>query len=151
VPPSDPPPAPLEGVTESPTSVQVVMRWEQLFLNYDSIARSPDVPRGQLDLETTRLRLNAFQAILNVFVAKHVRLSLEYSAYIAPGVPPRLLTDCSARRCTNEIGNGTNQAIAPGAVQRGNITAGTVEGDFTAPAPGAQTMQQLITRFQLGF
>ncbi|CAN5887761.1 hypothetical protein BH11MYX4_BH11MYX4_08470 [soil metagenome] len=151
VPPSDPPPSPLEGVTESPTSVQVVARWEQLFLNYDSIARSSDEPRGQLDIETTRIRLNAFQAILNVFVAKHVRLSLEYSTYITPGVPPKLYTDCSSRSCTGVAGNGTNQALSPGAVQRGNITAGTYEGDFTAPAPGAQTMTQVITRVQMGF
>lgn len=40
-----------------------------------------------------RLRVNAFQAILNVFVAKHVRLSSEYSTYITPGVPPKLLTN----------------------------------------------------------
>lgn len=151
VPPADPPPSPLEGVTETPTSVQVVARWEQMFLNYDSIARSPEEPRGALDLETRRIRLNAFQAILNVFVAKHVRLSLEYSTYITPGVPPKLFTDCSSRRCTGETGNGTNQALAPGAVQRGNITSGTVEGDFTAPAPGAQSMTQIITRVQMGF
>jgi len=151
VPPSDPPPSPLEGVTETPTSVQVVARWEQLFMNYDSNDRSPDETRGALDLETTKIRLNAFQAILNVFVAKHVRLSLEYSTYITPGVPPRLLTDCSAERCTGQPGAATNQAISPGAVQRGNITAGTIESDFTAPAPGAQTMTQIITRVQLGF
>jgi hypothetical protein len=151
VPPADPPPSPLESIKETPTSVQVVARWEQMFLNYDSIARSPEAPRGSLDLETTRIRVNAFQAILNVFVAKHVRLSLEYSTYITPGVAPKLLTDCSSRRCTGELGAGTNQAIAPGAVQRGNITSGTVESDFTAPAPGAQTMTQLITRVQLGF
>lgn len=150
-PPKDPPASPLEGITETPTSVQVVTRWEQLFLDYDSIARSPDVPRGALDLESRRIRVNAFQAILNVFVAKHVRLSLEYSTYITPGVPPKLLTDCSALRCPASGGNGTNQAISPGAVQRGNITAQTIESDFTAPSPGAQTLQQIVTRVQVGF
>ena len=151
VPPADPPPSPLESIGESPTSVQVVVRWEQLFMDYDSIARSPEVPRGSLDLETTRLRLDSFQAILNVFVAKHVRLSLEYTTYIVPGVPPKLFTDCSSRSCSGVAGNGTNQAIAPGAVQGGNISAGTIEGDFNAPAPGAQTMTQVIARAQLGF
>jgi Phosphate-selective porin O and P len=151
VPPKDPPPSPLEGITESPTSVQVVTRWEQLFLGYDSIARSPDVPRGALDFETRRIRVNAFQAILNVFVAKHVRLSLEYSSYITPGVPPKLLTSCSAESCPPVTGGATNQAIAPGAVQRGNITASTVEGNFQPPSPNAQTLQQIVTRVQVGF
>ena len=131
--------------------MQLVARWEQLLLDYDSNARSPDVGPGGLDVETTKVRLNALQAILNVFVAKHVRLSLEYSAYITPGVPTKLYTDCSPRRCTGEPGAGTNQAIAPGAVQQGNITAGTVEGNFAPPAPGAQTMQQIVTRVQVGF
>jgi hypothetical protein len=151
VPPPDPPKGPLEDIPKAPVSVQVVTRWEQLFLDYDSIARSPEVPRGGLDLETTRIRTDAFQAIVNVFMFRHVRLSLEFSHYITPGVPPRLLTDCSAVSCPGVPGEGRNQAISPGAVQRGNITATTQEGDFKAPAPGAQTMSQIITRFQLGF
>lgn len=151
VPPADPPPSPIEGLTESPTSVQVVARWEQLFLDYDSIARSPEVVRGELDAETTKIKVNALQAILNVFVAKHVRLSLEYTTYITPGVPPKLYTDCSSRSCTGARGQGTNQAVSPGAIQGGNISRFTFDGNFLAPAPTAQTMSQLIARVQLGF
>lgn len=151
MPPEDPPASPLEGVGHAPTSVQLAARWEQIMMEYDSIARSPGVARGALDAETRDIKLNAFQVIANVYVAKHVRLSAEYTTYFVPGKPQELFTNCSAISCPGTLGNGTNQAIAPGAVQQGNITAGTLERNFSTPAPNAQIMNQLIARVQLTF
>ncbi len=87
----------------APYALQLVLRGEAIRLNYDANSRfgSP----GTLDPDTTRIRVNAYQAGVNFWATKHVRLTAEYSLYQFPGDPVE-----------------ENQAVAPG------VRAGTSPG-----------------------
>jgi phosphate-selective porin len=89
--------------TEAKRALQLVVRWEQLFLDYDSVARSyqggvllPGVRPGALDAATTAIRVDALQVGTTYWATKHIRLTAMWSWYRFPG------------------GEGDNQALAPG-------------------------------------
>jgi hypothetical protein len=93
-------------------AIAVRARWEQSFLDYDSIARSPaGTTRGLLDLYSTRIRVDSLQMAIASYFSTRLRMQLEYGMYYFPG---NLNTDPNSfnRRLDN-------QALAPGAVVQG--------------------------------
>ena len=93
-------------------ALQLVVRWEQLFLDYDSIARSyvgdalvAGVKPGALDALTKAIRVDALQVGATYWATKHVRLTAVWSWYRFPG------------------GADGNQAVAPGARANANDAA----------------------------
>ena len=86
---------------------QLVARWEQMFLKYDSVSRSGfddatgtlpvGVKVGGLDAATNDLHVNVFQFGSTYWATKHVRVTWMWSMYMFPG------------------GATDNQALAPGA------------------------------------
>jgi len=78
-----------------PYALQLVLRGEMMRLNYDSNSRSGDL--GTISAKTDNIFVNVYQAGLNYWATKHIRLSAEYSLYQFPGKPGQ-----------------TNQAVAPG-------------------------------------
>ena len=72
-------------------ALQLVARFEQMMLTYDSIDRSggvTDVSRGGKDAVTRDIKVNDFQLAANYWASKHVRVTLEWSMYMFPGTPP---------------------------------------------------------------
>ncbi len=108
----DPRIVPPGSGAEPKHALQLVIRWEQLFLDYDSVGRSydaygllPGVKVGALDAVTTAIRVNVLQAAATYWATKHVRLTAMWSWYRFPG------------------GANENQALAPGAKPNGNDAA----------------------------
>jgi len=134
------------------SSVELLARWEQLFLRYDSIARSdPLVTRGLLDDRTTRIRADVLQVALAYWLSSHFKLAVEWSLYSFPG------SQTSDPRRVN------NQALAPGAVipgERGTrrppetppeVTPASNPSFFAPPSPGARQLHEVSARLQLRF
>lgn len=102
------------GSSKPKSALQVVARWEQMLLNYNSIARSydsngtllPNVVVGGLDSSTQNIRVNAFQLGANYWLNNHFRLTAQWNVYMFPGVP---------MGTGNSQELATNQAVAPGA------------------------------------
>jgi hypothetical protein len=85
-----------------------MVRWEQMFLGYDSVARSPDgTPRGFLDQYSKSLRVNSIETNLSMWFSTRIRLAAQWSMYYFPG-----------RRVDDRHLN--NQALAPGSVVAGD-------------------------------
>ncbi len=112
-PPSLPKAGKSGAVANAPTDgLQLAVRWEQLILKYDSIATS-GATRGGLDSDTTNLKVNAAQAIVNYWFGRRVRVGLEYSLYMFPGTP---IGSYDRQGVTHTPPTpATNQAAAPGA------------------------------------
>lgn len=90
-----------EGLgAQAPSALQLALRVETLQLAYDGAARggAPNGPSAQ----TTRIRVNAYQAALTYWATKHIRVTPEYSLYHFPGTPV-------------STPGGDNLAQAPGA------------------------------------
>lgn len=112
-PPSLPKASKPSAATSAPTDgLQLAVRWEQLILKYDSIAKSGATPGG-IDADTTNLKVNAAQAIVNYWFGRRVRVGLEYSLYMFPGTP---IGSYDRQGVTHTPPTPpTNQAAAPGA------------------------------------
>lgn len=112
-----PPSLPKAGkpsvATNAPTDgLQLAVRWEQLILKYDSIANTGST-RGGIDADTSNLKVNAAQAIVNYWFGRRVRVGLEYSLYMFPGTP---IGSYDRQGVTHTPPTTpTNQAAAPGA------------------------------------
>jgi hypothetical protein len=144
------------GIPKPPvvtSSVQVVTRWTQAFLSYDSWDRSRGVPGigpGLLDTETTNIRFNVFELAANYYIGRLLRFSAEYALYDFPGAQ------------VGEGGPVENQAAAPGAVVPGtsgtrapsvtNTSQATAQAaTFPPPAPGARFLHEFTARAQIHF
>ncbi|MFT3921575.1 MAG: porin [Myxococcales bacterium] len=88
---------------EAPFALQLVLRGELVRVHYDGNSHSGLTPSG-LSALTTNIFVNAFQAGINYWATKHIRLTAEYSLYQFPGGPD------------------DNQAVSPG------VKAGTAKG-----------------------
>jgi hypothetical protein len=135
------------------TSVQLLARWEQLFLSYDSTSRSAlGVERGLLDQQTQRLRADILQIRLEAWMSTRFLLAGEWSLYGFPGTPTR----GDPRRLDN-------QALAPGAVipgERGtrlppqlpsDVNPATNTSYFQPPGLDARFLHEFSFRAQLYF
>jgi hypothetical protein len=112
-PPSLPKAGKPSAVAGAPTDgLQIALRWEQMILKYDSISTS-GTTRGGIDADTTNLKVNAAQAIVNYWFGRRVRVGLEYSLYMFPGTP---IGSYDRQGVTHTPPTTpTNQAAAPGA------------------------------------
>jgi phosphate-selective porin len=120
-----PDPKIAHGPVETKRALQLVARWEQLFLDYDSVARSyggdqllPGVRPGALDAVTKAIRVNALQLGATYWATKHIRLTAMWSWYAFPG------------------GDADNQALAPGA-------------KANAKDPAARSLHEISARIAL--
>ncbi len=115
--------APINVRPRSMRSLTATLRYEQISLDYDSIARSyddtgvliPGVKRGALDAQTTELRLHVMQAAVSYWATRHLRVVLQWSGYFFP--------------------EGT-QLVPPGARANGNN-------------PDARVLHEIAARFQV--
>jgi hypothetical protein len=143
---------PKEEARPKPT-LQILTRWEQVFFNYNSVARSPEgVERGLLDEHTTRGRADILQLGLSLWLSVHLKLLAQWDLYYFPG------------STIDKFGNVDNLALAPGAVRPGDrgtrrpvelpvdvTNASDDPSFFRAPAPDARTVHELGFRIQFVF
>jgi hypothetical protein len=101
-----------KSATASDFGLQLMVRWEQLMFDYDSIAKGGDM-RGLFDADTTKIRVNVAQFGATYWASRHVRLTAEYSLYMFPGTPPAS-NDLVGVTHTPPT-PATNLATAPGA------------------------------------
>ncbi len=106
-------PVPPQEPFDFRPAIAVRARVEQQFLDYDSISRSPQgTLRGLLDTYTTRLRSDSLQVALAVWFNKYIRVQAQYGLFYFPA-------DRIADRGRGSERRLNNQALAPGAVTRG--------------------------------
>jgi hypothetical protein len=113
-----PAPQPADGL-------QLAVRFEQILLKYDSLGGSNPtecnppavttncVTRGALDTDTQNIKVNAVQVAATYWGTKHFRFTLEYSAYLFPGVGVGSYDKLGVFSTPSKT--PTNQAEAPGA------------------------------------
>ncbi len=111
------------GPVKAKSGLQLSARYEQVRLEYDSVARSfdgdtlrPGVHMGGLDAKTTSIKVDAVQLGATYWATKHVRLTAMWSMYGFPG------------------GVEENQALAPGA-------------KGTSKDPDARVLHEISARF----
>jgi hypothetical protein len=102
-------------------ALEIAARWEQVFLTYDSTARSFDgdvllsgVTVGGLDAKTKDIKVNSFSLGTTYWATKHVRLTAQWNMFHFPG-------DASE-----------NQALAPGAKATARNADAHVLHEFSA-------------------
>jgi len=91
---------------EPPSSVQLLAKWEQVHLKYDSasVAGTKDTKNADGDI-----KVNAFSLGLNYWATKHVRLTADYVLNMFPDSAPM-----SATSMGSPVQSSSNRAIAPG-------------------------------------
>lgn len=87
------PKLPKDTGREAPYGLQLLARYEQVRLKYDSNSLAGDT-KGALDAKFDNITINAFQLAATYWATRHVRVTAEYSLYHTPK---------------------DNQALAPGA------------------------------------
>jgi hypothetical protein len=121
-------------------ALEVVVRWEQLLLDYNSNSRNAaTAAKGFLDggidgnSGTTSLKLDDLQVGVTYWATKHVRFTAQVSYYIVPGTLNGSYDRFGVSH--SPTGNPTNQAQSPGAlggttsvVNSGGNTTTTVTG-----------------------
>jgi phosphate-selective porin len=90
------------------TALQLLVKWEQLKLHYDSAVRGshPEIDPKGLDGD---IKAEAVSFGLNYWATKHVRLSLNYIFNRFPGSAPTTPTTP-----TGPVQSAANRALAPG-------------------------------------
>ncbi|HWZ87813.1 MAG TPA: porin [Polyangiaceae bacterium] len=101
---------------DPPSSVELLAKWEQLHLKYDSAsdAGTKDTKNADGDI-----KVNAFSLGLNYWASRHIRLTANYVLNMFPDSAPT-----SATSMGGPVQSSTNRAIAPG-----NTLAKTVNDD----------------------
>lgn len=77
------PKLPKDSGREAPGGLQIVARYEQVRLKYDSNTIAGDT-KGSLDAKFSDIKINAYQLGVNYWATKHVRVTAEYSLYQTP-------------------------------------------------------------------
>ena len=67
------------------TALQLLIKWEQLNLEYKSADRSGDADANNID---GKIKVNAFSLGANYWATKHIRLSVNYVMNMFPGSAP---------------------------------------------------------------
>ncbi|MFI5298453.1 MAG: porin [Polyangiales bacterium] len=115
-------------------SLQIVGRWEQVALKYNSTDRNTQVVQTPSGLDGD-IKVNDFQLAANFWASKHVRLTLEWSVYMFTGTPPK---DPGFKTATDK-----NQAGAPG--------SGVIDSNGTGKVFGANasTLHEISARIAI--
>jgi len=87
-------------------AVQLLVKWEQVLLKYDSASRVGSADTKNVDGD---IKLNAFSLGLNYWATKHIRLSANYVLDMFPDSAPT-----SASAMGTPVQSSTNRARAPG-------------------------------------
>ncbi len=87
-------------------SVQLLAKWEQLHLNYDSASRAGTVDAKNIDGD---IKVNAFSLGVNYWASKHIRVTANYVLNLFPDSAPT-----SATGTGTPVQSASNRAIAPG-------------------------------------
>jgi phosphate-selective porin len=87
-------------------SVQLLAKWEQVHLKYDSASRAGTADTKNLDGD---IKVNAFSLGVNYWASKHIRLSANYVLNMFPDSAPT-----SATGMGTPVQSSSNRAIAPG-------------------------------------
>jgi hypothetical protein len=87
-------------------AVQLLAKWEQVSLKYDSASRS-----GAADTKNAdgNIKVNAFSLGVNYWLSKHIRLSANYVLNMFPDSAPT-----SASSMGGPVQSSANRALAPG-------------------------------------
>jgi len=87
-------------------AVQLLAKWEQVLLKYDSASRS-----GAADTKNAdgNIKVNAFSLGVNYWLSKHIRLSANYVLNMFPDSAPT-----SASSMGGPVQSSANRALAPG-------------------------------------
>jgi phosphate-selective porin len=104
-------------------ALQLAVRWEQMRLNYDSVARSnddngvliPGVKRGAIDAKTQDIKVDALQVAGTYWASKHIRVTAMWSMYRFP-----------------TSADEPNQALAPGQKANAKDTGAETLHEFSA-------------------
>jgi hypothetical protein len=113
------------------TALQLLVKWEQLALNYDSAARDGVADTKGIDGD---IKVNAFSLGANYWATKHIRLSLNYVLNMFPDSAPS-----SASAANGPTWSSTNRAQAPG-----NTLGKGVNDDAR---DSAHVLHEVIARF----
>lgn len=96
-----------ENADNSPKqALQVLVKWEQLLLNYESASRAGAIDSKNVDGDIT---VNALSFGANYWATKHIRLSANYVFDMFPDSAPTKATSAGG-----PVQTGTNRALAPG-------------------------------------
>lgn len=87
-------------------SVQLLAKWEQLHLNYDSASRAGTADTKNIDGD---IKVNAFSLGVNYWASKHIRVTANYVLNMFPDSAPT-----SATGTGTPVQSASNRAIAPG-------------------------------------
>ena len=87
-------------------SVQLLAKWEQLHLNYNSASRAGSADVKNIDGE---IKVNAFSLGANYWLTKHIRLTANYVLSMFPDSEPT-----SATTMGSVTQSSKNRALAPG-------------------------------------
>jgi hypothetical protein len=87
-------------------AVQLLAKWEQLHLNYNSASRAGSADTANVDGD---IKVNAFSLGVNYWATKHIRLTANYVLNMFPDSAPT-----SATTTGGATQSSSNRAIAPG-------------------------------------
>ncbi len=90
----------------APHALQLLAKWEQVHLSYDSASRAGSADVKNVDGD---IKVNAFSLGVNYWATKHIRLSANYVLNVFPDSAP---TSASAVGSPTQSSN--NRALAPG-------------------------------------
>lgn len=89
-----------------PHAVELLAKWEQLHLNYNSASRAGSADTSNIDGD---IKVNAFSLGVNYWATKHIRLTANYVLNMFPDSEPT-----SASAMGGPTQSSTNRALSPG-------------------------------------
>lgn len=117
----------------APQALQLLAKWEQVSLNYQSASRAGTPDSRNVDGD---IRINALSFGANYWATRHVRLSLNYVVDMFPGSAP-----VSASSPGGPVQTSNNRASAPG-----NTIAAGVDNEARN---NAHTLHEILMRFAI--
>ena len=116
---------------DPPQALQLLVKWEQVSLKYESASRSGVVDAKNIDGD---IKLNALSFGMNYWATKHIRISLNYVYDMFPDSAPS-----SASAPGGPTQTSANRAVAPG----NTLAKGLDDG----ARDGAHSLHELLARF----
>gem|GEM_PF-401911 len=115
------------------TALQLLVKWEQVALKYDSASRGGTPDAKNID---GNIKVNALSFGVNYWFTKHVRLSLNYVLDMFPDSAPTKASAAGA-----PVQTSSNRAVAPG----NTLATGVNDG----ARDNAHTLHEFLARFAI--
>jgi phosphate-selective porin len=131
-------------------AVQVLAKWEQVMLKYDSTANSPTAARDAKDI-SGEINVNAFSLGVNYWFTKHVRLTANYVYNMFPNSLP---TSASAAKTATTAASPSwgDYKLGDTTVQRAQAPGNAItKGIDDASRNTATSLQELLFRVAVAF